>query len=227
MHNRTKKGCPQQVSTTIFARAPQCNGVKMTMTQPQTMMMQSYNGLSTLTTFSISCSLQSKHASQANTYLESILEVFFKNFIHNEFLLLCIPLLIYFQTPQYSCIYYHAEICIFKPIYVLIEKLSSKKSLTVARRLQKLWTQTQMKLHKADLWRNTIDGVPVCCTRHTQLICTGYASNNCYFSPHCAALDKGLLFSLKSWVCPVSWTETEVLQFTILYLWDIAKDTFS
>lgn len=152
---------------------------------------------------------------------------FFKNFIHNEFLLLCIPLLIYFQTPQYSCIYYHAEICIFKPIYVLIEKLSSKKSLTVARRLQKLWTQMQMKLHKADLWRNTIDGVPVCCTRHTQLICTGYASNNCYFSPHCAALDKGLLFSLKSWVCPVSWTETEVLQFTILYLWDIAKDTFS
>lgn len=190
----------------------------MTMTQPQTMMMQNYNGLSTLTTFSISCSLQSKHASQANTYLESILEVFFKNFIHNEFLLLCIPLLIYFQTPQYSRIYYHAEICIFKPIYVLIEKLSSKKSLTVARRLQKLWTQTQMKLHKADLWRNTIDGVPVCCTRHTQLICTGYASNNCYFSPHCAALDKSLLFPLKSWVCPVSWTETEVLQFTILYL---------
>lgn len=143
---------------------------------------------------------------------------FLKNFIHNEFLLLCIPFLIYFQTPQYSRIYYHAEICIFKPIYVLIEKLSSKKSLTVARRLQKLWTQTQMKLHKADLWRNTIDGVPVCCTRHTQLICTGYASNNCYFSPHCAALDKGLLFPLKSWVCPVSWTETEVLQFTILYL---------
>lgn len=125
---------------TIFARAPQCNGVKMTMTQRQTMMMmlmQNYNGLSTLTT-SISCSLQSKHASKANTYLESILESFLKIFIHDEFLLLCIPLLVYFQTPQYSRIYYHAEICIFKPIYVLIEKFSSKKSLTVARRLQKL-----------------------------------------------------------------------------------------